>query len=124
MAEIDQIRAYQERALEDIKAAEQLLGSQFDLAAISRAYYAVFYAITAALLANGTETRSHKQLGIQFRKQFIKTKKVAQKYSALLEELFQARQVADYDAIPEMDEAEVRHLVNVAREFVTLMNQL
>lgn len=124
MAEIDLIRAYQVRALEDIRAAEQLLGSQFDLAAISRAYYAVFYAITAALLANGTETRSHKQLGIQFRKQFIKTKKVPQKFSPLLEELFQARQAADYDAIPEMDSSEVQHLVKSAAEFVELMNKL
>lgn len=124
MAEIDIIQAYQRRAKEDIAAATQLLASHFYLAAVSRAYYAVFYAITALLLASGTEIHTHKQLGIQFRKQFVQTQKVPQKFSALLEELFQARQAADYDAIPEMDPDEVNHLIQSADEFVKLLNKL
>lgn len=124
MAEIDIIRAYQKRAKEDIAAATQLVVSHFYLAAVSRAYYAMFYAITAALLESNMEVHSHKQLGIQFRKQFIQTKRVPQKYSALLEELFQARQTADYDAIPEMEPDEVRHLIKSAEEFVKLLEGL
>lgn len=124
MAEIDIIRAYQNRAKEDIAAATQLLNSHFYLAAVSRAYYAVFYAITAVLLANDSEIHSHKQLGIQFRKQFIQTQQVPQKFSALLEELFQARQAADYDAIPEMAPDEVQHLIKSADEFVKYLEIL
>lgn len=124
MAKIEVIESYRKRALEDLKAAEQMLASKFHLAAVSLAYYAVFYGITAALLAKGIKVRKHKQLGIEFRRTFIKTNVLPQKYSSLLDELFNARQSADYDAVPSIEQEEVPKLLLQAKEFVEVLLSL
>ena len=124
MADIEVIESYQKRAEEDLKAAEQMLASKFHLAAISLAYYAVFYAIIAALLAKGIKARKHKQLGIEFRRVFIKTEILPKKYSAILDALFHARQTADYDAVPKIEQEDVQKLLEDAKEFVTVLNKL
>lgn len=121
MAGIEVLESYRKRALEDIKAAEQMLASKFHLAAVSLSYYAVFYAITAVLLERGIKVRKHKQLGIQFRKNFIKTGILPKKYSSFLDELFNARQTADYDAVPNIEQEAVPKLLNSAKEFVAVL---
>lgn len=121
MAPFEIIESYWKRAEEDIKAAKELLASKFPLAAVSRAYYAVFYASTAVLLMEGISVHRHKQLGIEFRKHFIKTKKIPSKYSQILEELFQARQAVDYDAIPEITPERVQELIESAHDFVNAL---
>lgn len=122
MAEaIEVIESYRERALQDLKAAETMLASKFHLAAVSLVYYAVFYAITALLLKEGVVAHKHKQLGIEFRRYFIKTKRLPQKYSELLQELYKARQTADYDAIPNIREERVGELLKEAKEFVDVL---
>lgn len=118
MAEFEIIESYRQRARDDLKAAEEMLASRFHLAAISRAYYALFYTATAVLLEKGITVHRHKQLGIEFRKHFIKTKELPKKYGEILEELFQARQTADYDAIPEISEARVGELLKEAKDFI------
>ncbi|OGQ47779.1 MAG: hypothetical protein A3H42_01780 [Deltaproteobacteria bacterium RIFCSPLOWO2_02_FULL_46_8] len=124
MAHIEIILSYRKRAVDDIKAAEEMFASRFYLAAISRAYYAAFYAVTAALLAKDVKVQKHKQLGIEFRRHFIKTGTLSKKYSEILEELFQARQNADYDAIPEITETRVRELIEEAKDFVQAVSSL
>lgn len=124
MAEIEVIESYRKRAEEDLKAAEQMLLSKFHLAAVSLAYYAVFYGITAALLAKGIRVRKHKQLGIEFRKTFIKTEIISKKYSKILDVLFHARQTADYDAVPKIEQDAVPKLLLDAKEFVDILNKL
>lgn len=124
MAEIEVIESYRKRAEEDLRAAEKMFASKFHLAAISLAYYAVFYAITAVLLMKGIKVRKHKQLGIEFRKTFIKTEILPKKFSKILDELFHARQTADYDAIPKIKEELVPNLLDDAKEFVAVLNAL
>ena len=125
MAEtLEIIESYQKRALEDLKAAETMLDSKFHLAAISLAYYVVFYAITSSLLKEGIIVHKHKQLGIEFRKNFIKTGQLDKKYSELLQQLFRSRQTADYDAIPNIPEEKVKELLKDAKEFVEVLNKL
>lgn len=122
MAEaIEVIESYRERALQDLKAAETMLASKFHLAAVSLAYYAVFYAITALLLKEGIVAYKHKQLGIEFRRHFIKTNRLPQKYSELLQQLYKTRQTADYDAIPNVSEEKVEELLSEAKEFVDVL---
>ena len=122
MAEsIEVLESYRERALQDLKAAETMLASKFHLVAVSLAYYAVFYAITALLLKEGVVAHKHKQLGIEFRKHFIKTNRLPPRYSELLHELYEARQTADYDAIPNIPEEKVGDILKDAKEFVDVL---
>lgn len=109
---------YRNRAKEELEASGSMLAGRFYAAAISRAYYAVFYSITALLLEDDVSTKSHKQTAIEFRKRFIKTGKLDIKFSNILDELFNARMITDYDAIPEIDEEQTHHLLKLAEEFV------
>lgn len=119
--EITVIESYRERALQDLKAADTMLASKFHMAAVSLTYYAVFYAITALLLQEGMVAHKHKQLGIEFRRHFIKTKRLPMKYSELLHELYEARQTADYDAVPNIPEEKVGAMLNEAKDFVSVL---
>lgn len=118
MAEVEIIESYRDRAREDIQTAKLLLGSHLHLAAISRAYYGVFYAVTALLVGRGVVAHKHRQLGIEFRRHFVKTGTFSKKESGLLQELFRARLKADYDAIPDIKEERVAGLIKEAEEFV------
>jgi len=55
----EEIQANLERADESLEAAETLLAAGFSDFAASRAYYAAFYAATAALLAENLEFGKH-----------------------------------------------------------------
>lgn len=112
---------YRNRAKEELEASQLMLESHFYVAAISRAYYAVYYAITASLVEMDIFPKSHKQTAIEFRKRFIKTCQFDKKYSEILDELFNARMISDYDAIPEIDEKRTKHLLALANEFVREM---
>lgn len=112
------IEGYRKRAYEELEVSKSMLLNHFYAASISRAYYAVYYAITAVLLERGIITKTHKQTGVEFRRHFIKTKQFDKKYSKILDELFNIRMISDYDAIPEIDEETAKHLVQEAYEFV------
>ncbi len=111
-------QGYRHRAQEELEASKAMLESGFFAAAISRAYYAAYYAMTALLVEVDVITKSHKQTAVEFRKRCIKTKKFDVRYSNILDELFNVRMLSDYDAIPEIDEARARHLLRLAEEFV------
>jgi uncharacterized protein (UPF0332 family) len=111
-------QGYRKRAREELEASRAMLAGHFYAASISRAYYAVYYAISSLLVEKDIITKSHKQTAIEFRKQFIKTGQIERKYSGILDELFNSRMISDYDAIPEIDEKTVRHLLQEAHEFV------
>jgi len=113
------VDSYKIRAREDIQAAELLAESHLYAGAISRAYYACFYAVSLLLLQEGMEVKTHKQLGIEFRKRYIKTKKLDKRFSRILEQLFDARMLTDYDATINLEEKQVAHLIKLAEEFVS-----
>lgn len=119
MAERHRIsEGYRKRAHEEIEAARTMLKSHFYPAAISRSYYAVFYAMNALLIEKDIATKSHKQTAIEFRKIFIKTKIFDMKYSNILDELFNVRMLSDYDVLLEIDEKKTHHLIDLAEDFV------
>jgi uncharacterized protein (UPF0332 family) len=109
---------YRKRSREEIEAARTMLKSHFHAAAISRSYYAVFYAMNALLIEKDIVTKSHKQTAIEFRKHFIKTEFFDMKYSNILDELFNVRMLSDYDALLEIDEEKTNYLIDLAEDFV------
>lgn len=114
-------QGYRSRAKEELAASRAMLEGRFYAAAISRAYYAAYYAMTALLMELDVVTKSHKQTAIEFRKRFIKTKRFDVRFSNILDELFNVRMLSDYDAIPEIDEERARRLFELAEEFVNAL---
>lgn len=68
----------------------------YDFAA-SRAYYAAFYAIEAALLVHNVEATTHTGIIGECSKIFFKTDILPKELSKTLGNLFRERQTADYD---------------------------
>ena len=76
--------------------------------AASRAYYAVFHAISAVLATRGLSYSSHSQALGAFNREFVKTGVFAPATTRQLQRLFEDRQIADYDWNRRLDEATAR----------------
>ena len=109
---------FKERALRSIKEAKTHLQNHFLESAVSTAYYGCFYAIHSRLAQSGIEVSSHKQVGIQFRRLYIKTKKLPVRFSTILQKLSEWRMGAVYDSAPDIDETRAAELVQLAGEFI------
>lgn len=90
------------RARQEVEAARLLAASGFAAQAVSRAYYAAYYAAEAALLHLG-ETRG-KTSGVvsAFGRLLVRDRGVDEQAGRLLRSLFERRSQADYDlaAVP------------------------
>lgn len=112
---------YERRAKREMDEAEDHLKNRYLETAASTAYYSCFYAVHAQLARLGIAAKSHKQIGIQFRRHFIKTKKMDVKYSRIWATLAQWRSEVDYTALPPIDEEKAKQLVQMARNFVNIL---
>lgn len=92
----DEIRANLERADETLEAARLLLREGFYDSAASRAYYAAFYAVTAALLHEGEAFRSHSGVVGAFHRVFVRTGRLDATHGKALNRLFELRAIGDY----------------------------
>lgn len=113
------IHGYKQRAVEEIGAAKLLANSHLYAGAISRAYYACFYAINYLLIQDGIDAKTHKQVAIEFRKKYIKTGMLDKQFSRILDQLFNTRMLSDYDATIELEPERVTHLISLAETFVS-----
>jgi uncharacterized protein (UPF0332 family) len=65
--------------------------------AVSRSYYAVYHAMTAALLSKGLVYSSHARTIGAFNLEFIKLGIFPKKFTRIIHDLFEDRQTGDYD---------------------------
>ncbi len=85
------------------KAEEKLITAKIDFEhkryedSISRLYYCIYHAITAALLLKGLSFSSHKEVIGAFNKEFVKTGIFPSEFSKYIKVLFDDRQKSDYD---------------------------
>lgn len=122
MAEKDSnAKAYEERAIAALKAASDNLSQGHLETAVSRAYYACFYAVHSALQTLGLIATSHKQTGILFRKHFIATGKMDKKFNRTWDTLQKYRMDADYEPVSMIDHNKAESLVDQARDFVNTL---
>lgn len=85
------------RARTELDVARLLLGNGFPEQAASRSYYAAFYAADAALLVIGERRSSHSGLISTFGKMVVKDAGFDPEVGALLHDLFDLRNDADYE---------------------------
>jgi len=101
--DIDVIKMMLVKARKKVATAKTNLDNdQYD-DAVSRTYYAVFHAISAALLSKGLHFSSHGQTIGAFNREFIKTKKFPSSFSKTIKKLFRERQMGDYDVQSYLD---------------------
>lgn len=105
--------------------AKELLDGNHAADSVSRAYYAMFHAATAALLELGIERSSHKGVIAAFGESLVKVGRMDARHHAALRRAFEARVESDYLPKPaeSVDKAgatldEARELVAACRDFV------
>jgi hypothetical protein len=87
------------RGREELDAARLLASGGFHLQAISRAYYAAFYAAEEALLALGETRSKHSGVLAAFESLVVRDGGVDPAVGQLLRSLFRRRNEADYRAV-------------------------
>lgn len=94
---LEQLKSMMNKAHRSLNAARRHLAeSDFDFAA-SRAYYAAFYAMEAALLTRGVTCSTHGGVLMSFSERFVKTGALPKEFGAKASRLFRERQIGDYE---------------------------
>ncbi len=79
-----------EKAKDTIETAEHNMKGGYILAAINRAYYSMFYCMTALLLTKEVHAKTHSGTKAKFRELFIKSEILPTSLSKYVEEAFNA----------------------------------
>ena len=109
---------------EDALTAARLLADEgFHREAVSRAYYATFYAVLALLAEQSTGTSKHSGAIQLFDRRFVKDGPFSREQSRTLHELFELRQRADYQEMFHVSPARTREAVSAAEKFVSVVRQ-
>jgi len=119
-----EVQRHFEQAAECVEDARVLLENDRLVAAVTRIYYAMFHAATAALLARGVQRSSHHALLAAFGQHFIKTGELDERLYRSLRAAFERRQQADYEAILEIDRQALAQLLEEAMDFVDACTKL
>jgi len=73
-----------------------VMAHQDYIAAVNRAYYAIFYAANALLATKGLERSKHSGVIAAFRQHFVKTGLVESEFSTFYGEAMEERHAGDY----------------------------
>ena len=119
-----EVTANLERAEESVRAAKLLYeAGHWDFAA-ARAYYAAFYAASAALLSQGREYQKHSGVIAAVHKFLVKTGKLDKEHGKNLNWLFELRSVGDNGDTRHVPREEAGKAIDAARSFVEAMKAL
>lgn len=110
-----------EKAEETYDVAKLLIDNAKWNSAINRLYYACFYAVTALLVSQSIEAKSHSGVKTQFLLHYIKTGKIPLSYSKLYADLFDWRQKGDYGDFFDFQRQDVEPLVEPTRKFLQIV---
>ncbi|MEE8587584.1 MAG: HEPN domain-containing protein [Acidobacteriota bacterium] len=120
----EEIEANLERAEQSLRAAAQLAGSGFYDFAASRAYYAAFYAATAALFANGLEFSKHSAVIAKFQQFLVKPGRIARDLGKQFRWLSELRWVGDYGHTRHVPEQEAKEAIAAACKIVRAVQEI
>ncbi|MHC4425811.1 MAG: HEPN domain-containing protein [Planctomycetota bacterium] len=115
---MSQIQALIEKARRYLRSTELLIQDGDYDSAVSRAYYAMFYAAEAALLKKEMTFSSHKAVISAFGRYFVKTGVFDKRMGRDLNIIFGERQLGDYESNFSISEDNARHALEIARGFV------
>ena len=86
-----------EKAMTDLKSAqENLANTKFGIS-VNRSYYAMFHATRALLATKKLDSKRHSSIIGMFNKEFCATGSIDSKFNAILSKAFQIRMKCDYD---------------------------
>lgn len=91
---------------------------------INRMYYACFHAVSALLIKNGIEVKSHMGVRQAFGLHFVKAGKVPLEYDRIFSRIYDKRQSGDYDDFIDFTRDEVEKLYPQIKSFIIIVCNL
>lgn len=92
-------------------------------AAANRLYYALFHAMSALLISDGHQVKSHRGVMAMFGEHYVRTEIFSKKDGALLSDLVIMRDNADYNCFYEADEEKLSPFVEPTRMLIDKIKQ-
>ena len=115
---MDEKQILMERAHEKLEVAKSLFGTGFYSDAVSRAYYAMFYAARALLSAKNIYPKTHRGVISQFGLTFVKEGEFEKEIFDLFARAQEDREEADYGLLSETDDDEAKKIIEGAEKFL------
>jgi len=111
-------------AIHKLSAAEGLKQMRFYEDAISRAYYGMYHAAQALLIAYGKKALGHAGTISAFNHHFVKKGLIPEKYTAWFSELKESREFADYEPLKKFTKKDVEQAIKETEEFIKIARVL
>ena len=113
------IEYWRKRARECLDDAKLLLENKRLYSAVNRIYYALFYQVSALLLAKGLSFSKHSGVLAAFNREFVKTGKIDKELGKFYNRMFEHRRTGDYGELVEFEEEDVKDWIRKAIEMKT-----
>lgn len=118
------VEAIMTLAREKLSAAEGLGKMGFYRDAVSRAYYGMYHAAQALLLAYGKKAIGHAGTVSAFNHHFVKTGKVSPEFTKWFSGLKESREFADYEGLRKFTKKDIEKAVEEAEKFLGMVKRL
>ena len=118
------VEYWRKRARECLDDAKLLLENKRLHSAVNRIYYALFYQVSALLLARGFSFSKHSGVLAAFNREFVKTGKIDKELGKFYNRMFEHRKTGDYGELVEFEEKDVRRWLKTAEEFLDTVEKL
>ena len=119
----DAIKDLLEKSAQSIDAAALLLHDNYVDFSVSRAYYAMFYAVEALLLSRDLSFSKHSAVISAFGKDYIKTGIFEVRLHRYIMDAFDLRNAGDYGSMHAVNSEKAQQTINEARELYGVINQ-
>ena len=117
------VEQYLEHARQAVSTGRVVMVHEDYIAAVNRAYYAIFYAANALLATKGLERSKHSGVIAAFRQHFVKTGIIEPEFSRFYGEAMEQRRAGDYDLIS-LDQRTAARSLEHAERFVQRIEQV
>ena len=118
------VRYWWEKSLASVEAARRELEAGDYTFAINRAYYALFYAVSALFLEEGRQFGKHSGVRSAFNRGVVKPGRLSEEHGRLYNQLFRDRQEGDYIAFTKFDAPYVQEKIDGCERFLADLRPL
>jgi len=98
--------------------------NKFYATAANRLYYVCYHAVTALLINDGHKAHTHSGVKTLLGLHYITQNKIEKSYGKMYNHLFNLRQSGDYEDLFEVDEEDIKPLLEPAEKFVEIIENL
>lgn len=91
---------------------------------INRLYYSCYYAVSALLVNNGYNSKTHAGAGQLFQQHFVRTGLIKVELGKFFSEIFDKRHKGDYEDFIDYTEEDVVQLIPLASELIAAIGAM